>query len=82
VGLDQEAQVTGPLFAQTLILGWLRNPCTVLEELAQQAAALRLETPATGLEERMTRSACGVGRYSARRVSSFVLLPLLVIRLA
>ena len=81
MGLDQEAQVTGPLLAQTLILGWLRNPCTVLEELAQQAAALGLETPATGLEERMTRSACGVSSNSARRVSSFVRLPLPIIRL-
>lgn len=51
--LQRKRKVSGPLLAQTLILGWLRNPKAGMEELAQQAAEVGLSISATGLEKRM-----------------------------
>ena len=53
--LVRKRVVSGPLLAQTLILGWLRNPKAGMEEMAQQAAEIGLSITATGLEKRMDR---------------------------
>lgn len=46
------SKLTGPLFAKTLVLGWLGNPDASLSELCQVAAELGLAITPQGLEER------------------------------
>ena len=36
--IKRQGKVTGPTFAQTLVLGWLADPQASLETLAQHAA--------------------------------------------
>src|SRR5690242_11550999 len=53
--LIRKRKVSGASLAQTLVLGWLRNPRAGMGELAQQAAEVGLMVSATALEKRMTR---------------------------
>lgn len=55
--IKRQGKVTGPSFAQTLVLGWLTDPKASLETLAQQAADVGLDIPAQGLDERFTPAA-------------------------
>ena len=38
--IKRERKLTGSLFVQTLVFGWLANPSSSLEELTQTAATL------------------------------------------
>ena len=51
------SKLTGPLFVQTLVFGWLAHPEATLDELAQTACALGVEISPQGLDERFTREA-------------------------
>ncbi|HVU65688.1 MAG TPA: IS4 family transposase [Ktedonobacteraceae bacterium] len=53
--LTRKRKITGATLAQTLVLGWLRNPAAGMGELAQQAGEVGLQVSATALEKRMTR---------------------------
>lgn len=49
---QRKSKMTGSVFAQTLVFGWLHNPQATLEELAQVAASLGVPISAQGLEQR------------------------------
>lgn len=49
---QRRSKMTGSVFAQTLVFGWLHNPQATLEELAQVAASLDVPISAQGLEQR------------------------------
>ncbi len=50
-------KLTGSIFLQTLVLGWLSNPDATLDELAQTAATLGLSITPQGLDKRFTPEA-------------------------
>lgn len=50
--VQRKSKMTGSLFSQTLVLGWLSNPTSTLEELSQVATSLGLEISAQGIEQR------------------------------
>jgi hypothetical protein len=52
--IQRQGKVTGPLFVQTLVFGWLRNPQATLENLAQTAALVGLPISPQGLAERFS----------------------------
>jgi hypothetical protein len=49
---QRRSKMTGSVFAQTLIFGWLHNPQATLEELAQVAGSLGVPISAQGLDQR------------------------------
>jgi hypothetical protein len=49
---QRRSKLTGSVFAQTLVFGWLQNPQATLEELAQVAASFDVSITAQGLEQR------------------------------
>lgn len=49
---QRRSKMTGSVFAQTLVFGWLHNPQATLEELAQVAASLGVPISSQGLEQR------------------------------
>ncbi len=51
------SKMTGSKFAQTLVLGWMKNPTASLDELTQVAAALQVAITPQGLEARFTEAA-------------------------
>lgn len=51
--VQRTSKLTGALFAQTLVFGWLANPHASLEALAQTAAALGVSISAQGLDQRL-----------------------------
>lgn len=53
----RRSKLTGSLFVQTLVLGWLSNPDATLEELAQTAAARGVRISPQGLDQRFTMAA-------------------------
>ena len=55
--IQRQRQVTGESFAQTLILGWLKNPQATLENLCQIGHAFGLHLSPQGLEQRFTVTA-------------------------
>jgi hypothetical protein len=55
--VKRASKLTGPAFAQTTVLGWLKNPDASLEELTQVSAALGVAITPQGLDERFTREA-------------------------
>jgi len=50
-------KLSGSLFVQTLVFGWLSNPDSTLDELAQTAATLGLSITPQGLDKRFTPQA-------------------------
>ena len=54
--VQRASKLTGALFTQTLVLGFLANPDSTREELAQTAAALGLPITPQGLDQRMTEA--------------------------
>lgn len=50
------SKLTGALFTQTLVLGFLANPRASREELAQTAASLGLAISPQGLDQRLTEA--------------------------
>jgi hypothetical protein len=55
--VQRSSKLTGALFAQTLVLGFLSNPQASREELAQTAAMLGLTISPQGLDQRLTETA-------------------------
>ena len=54
--VQRTSKMTGALFTQTLVLGFLANPEATREELAQTAAALGLDISPQGLDQRLTEA--------------------------
>ena len=54
---QRESKVTGAVFAQALVLGWLANAEATLEELTQGMAALGISLSPQGLEDRFSPQA-------------------------
>jgi hypothetical protein len=50
--IERERQISGSTFAQMLVLGWLSNPNSTLEELTQVGATLGVKIRAQGLDQR------------------------------
>jgi hypothetical protein len=55
--VKRSSKMTGALFAQTLIFGWLSKPDSTLEELSQVAMSLGLKISAQGIEQRFNQEA-------------------------
>src|SRR6266849_2896961 len=55
--VQRTSKLTGALFAQALVFGWLANPHASLAELAQAAAAAGVGISPQGLDQRCTESA-------------------------
>ena len=55
--VQRASKLTGPLFAKTLVLGWLGNPDASLSQLCQVAGSLGLSISPQGLDERFDCSA-------------------------
>ena len=55
--IQRDSKITGPLFAQTLVFGWLAKPEATLEELAQTARTLGLAVTPQALDQRFTPQA-------------------------
>ncbi len=55
--VQRTSTLTGALFAQTLVFGWLANPQASLEGLAQVAAAVGVAIRAQSRDERFTEGA-------------------------
>ncbi len=55
--VKRASKLTGPLFAQTGVFGWLKNPEASLDELCQVAAALGVEITPQGLDQRFSPEA-------------------------
>ena len=55
--VKQVSKLTGPLFAQTGVFGWLKNPDASLDELCQVAAALGVEVTPQGPDQRFSPEA-------------------------
>jgi hypothetical protein len=53
----RRSKLTGSLFVQTLVFGWLARPEASLEELARTTAALGVRISPQGLDARFTREA-------------------------
>lgn len=53
----RNSKLTGALFVQTLVLGWLSRPEATLEELSQTAATLGVRISPQGLDQRFTKEA-------------------------
>ncbi len=56
--VQRVSKMTGSLFSQTLVAGWLSNAEATDEELAQTAMTVGVSITPQGLEARFTRQAC------------------------
>ncbi len=55
--VQRESKLTGPVFAKTTVLGWLKKPDARLSDLTQVAAALGVNIKPQGLAQRFTPEA-------------------------
>jgi hypothetical protein len=55
--VQRRSKLTGPLFVQTLVYGWLAQPQATLVELCQGAATLGVAITPQGLAQRFTEAA-------------------------
>jgi hypothetical protein len=55
--VQRTSKLTGAVFAQALVFGWLANPDAALAELARVAAAVGVPISPQGLDQRCTESA-------------------------
>ncbi len=55
--VQRQSKLTGPLFVQTLVFGWLNQPTSTLEQLCQMAASLGVAITPQGLDARFGESA-------------------------
>ena len=55
--VQRTSKLTGAAFVQALVFGWLANPQTSVEGLAQAAAAVGVAISAQGLDQRFTEAA-------------------------
>src|SRR2546423_5340854 len=58
--VQRQSKMSGALFAQALVFGWLANPHASLENLAQAAAAVGVAISPQGLDQRCTAAAAVV----------------------
>ena len=52
----RRSKITGALFVQTVVFGWLASPSATLEELAQMAAVRGVQVSAQGLDQRFSEA--------------------------
>src|SRR2546423_15340362 len=57
--VQRQSKMSGALFAQALVFGWLANPHASWENLAQAAAAVGVAISPQGLDQRCTEAAAG-----------------------
>lgn len=55
--VKRESKLTGPLFAQITVFGWLSDPDASLNDLSQTAAIFGLEITAQGIDKRFNQDA-------------------------
>jgi hypothetical protein len=55
--VQRQSKLSGPIFAQSTVFGWLNDPRATLEALTQTAAALGVDVTPQGLDQRFTREA-------------------------
>jgi uncharacterized membrane protein YphA (DoxX/SURF4 family) len=55
--VQRQSKLTGSVFAQAVVFGWLANPQAALPELAQAAAAAGVPISPQGLDQRCTERA-------------------------
>ena len=55
--LKRKRKLTGAGLVQTWVLGWLANPESTYDELAQAAGSVGIEITRQGIEQRLTASA-------------------------
>lgn len=55
--VQRQSKLGGPVFAKTLVLGWLGNPEISLEGLAQVAAGLGVQVSPQAIDNRFTKEA-------------------------
>jgi Transposase DDE domain len=55
--IQRQGKVTGANLAQTLVFGWLSNPASSLDELAQFGSDVGLDITGQGLDDRFTQRA-------------------------
>jgi Transposase DDE domain len=55
--VQRRSKLTGSVFAQAMVFGWLANPQAALPELAQAAAAAGVSISPQGLDQRCTEDA-------------------------
>src|SRR6266702_4662233 len=51
-------KLTGPVFAQALVFGWLHNPTASLADLAELATELGAPVTDSAIDQRLSPSAC------------------------
>lgn len=66
---QRESKVTGAIFAQALVLGWLANADATLEELTQGMAALGVSLSPQGLEDRLSLQAAELLKQLLQRAT-------------
>lgn len=54
--VQRESKLTGAVFAQALVFGWLANPQAALPELTQAAAEAGVSISPQGLDQRCTEA--------------------------
>jgi len=55
--VQRRSKLTGAVFVQTLVFGWLANPQATLEELTKVAALRGVSITPQGLDQRFTEGA-------------------------
>ena len=55
--VKRKRKLTGASMVQTLVFGWLANPHSTYDELAQAAGSVGIEITRQGIEQRLTESA-------------------------
>src|SRR5688572_5350997 len=55
--VKRKSKLSGSIFTQTLVFGWMDNPKASLEELTQTTAALGVEISPQGLDQRFSQEA-------------------------
>ena len=58
--IKRKRKLTGSSFVQTLVFGWLSNPCSTYEELAQTAAVVGTCITPQAIEQRFSESAAAM----------------------
>lgn len=70
---QRESKVTGAVFAQALVLGWLANADATLEELTQGMAGLEVSLSPQGLEDRFSPQAAELLKQLLQRATQHLI---------
>jgi hypothetical protein len=71
--VERESKLTGALFTQVVVLGWLENPDATLEELTQHLAALGVRISPQGLDDRLNERAAELLKQVLERAAQQVI---------